>query len=228
MDTDPTPESEREESARVVTLLGRLRAEGSLVALVRGGMSMALRLDAANGVWWIEEPNSKWAPRRGQIVGMSFQLDGTVARCAAVFQDIEWVDGQRAWRLALPTHILYPKHRGAYRAVVLSEDVIPVEFHNAEGETFAGSLYDLSFTGLGAVVPVEAVPKPGMQDVTIGFERPLTLPVEVLNAWPEDEDPERVRIGGRFVGLRPGVQDRVDREVAALQRRWLRTRVRRA
>lgn len=223
---DPA-EPDREESARVVTLLGQLRAEGSLVALVRGGMSMALRLDAAHGVWWIEEPASKWMPVRGQIVGMSFQLDGTVARCAAVFQDVDVIDGQRAWRLALPSHILYPKHRGAYRAVVLSETLIPVEFRGAQGAC-AGSLYDLSYTGLGAVVPADAVPQRGLQDVMIGFERPLVLPVEVLNTWPEDGDPERVRVGGRFVGLRPGVQDRVDREVAALQRRWLRTRVRRA
>lgn len=207
-------------------LLGQLRLEASPIALNGRGVSTVLRLEPDGGQWWIEPPPAGSAPAPGQHIGMSFRVDGVVARCAAVFVGEAVVDGHAAWQLRYPQRIDYPQLRQAYRAVVVPPRSVAVQLRDADG-SHSGDLLDLSSLGFGAALLAEATLQDSALELSVLIEPPLQLKVQLLHRSPLVGDAGHCRIGGRFVDLSAVQQTQVDRAVAMLQGRWLRSRVRR-
>lgn len=210
----------------VARLLGQLRAEVSPIALNGRGVSTVLRLESGGSEWWIEPPSAGSAPAPGQRIGMSFRVDGVVARCAAVFVGEAVVDGRAAWRLRYPRRIDYPQQRQAYRAVVVPPRSVAVQLRDGDG-SHAGDLLDLSSLGFGAALSAAAKLQAPALELSVLIEPPLQLKVQLLHRLPLAGDAGRCRIGGRFVDLSAAQQAQVDHAVAMLQGRWLRSRARR-
>ncbi|HEU0198582.1 MAG TPA: PilZ domain-containing protein [Nevskiaceae bacterium] len=209
----------------IARLLARLFAERAVVQLAHGGTSLVVQRDAAARVLWLDRPLRVVAPAPGAWLGLSFRVDGVVARCACVFEGEEIVGGAPAWRLRYPRRIDYPQQRAAYRAIVVPRGSIRLRCHIGS-RVCDGILLDLSTTGFAAVLPADSAPASGSVDVELRLEPVLLVPARILHRVPLPTDAHKCRIGGCFVGLSGAQQACIDRAVAWLQGRWLRARVR--
>lgn len=224
-----------EDARRVEAMLGQLKLEAANIALnlgpqfVSGGVSMLLKLEPDSREMLLDSPagiDEGRQPPAGHLIGMSFRLDGALARCAAPFERLENYQGRLVMRLRYPRRIDYLQHRQAYRAVV--ETSVAVRLIAAQGDIVTGELLDLSSLGFGAVL--KALPQTREGDLLtmdLTLLEQMNLPVQLLHSRNKPDPRGPYRVGGRFVDISPAQQQSVDRAVADLQGQWLRAHVKR-
>ena len=156
------------------------------------------------------------------------RLDGVEIRFAAELAEAGSDNGIAFYRLPLPRELDYAQKRSAFRAQVGMGLDVPIQLSDDRGNRVEGRLSDLSVGGLGGVLPPDVRVDKGTV-LTCLMELPgvgrFTCPMEVRFAKVKP-DPERLRIGGRFVDLTMGQERALQRSVNFLQRELLRKQTR--
>lgn len=216
---------------RILVLLTRLRDRHTLI-LIRAGdgdrepaPSMVLDLRPERGELVVDTPSdaSSFAAEEGSETIVTARMGGVDIRFRGRLLRFEDGAGGPALVLEWPDQVNHLDRRAYYRVWIPSSDG-RLQARNAESTVFEGRLLDLSVGGFAAAVSPTRLPEPGeVLDCRLWLaEESLTVKAEVRWA-SEIESKRQVRIGVRFVDMKPRRRQRMRRLVARLERHAIRS-----
>lgn len=216
---------------RIFALLSRLRDHHCLVLLyVRTGkpepaLSMLLWLDAESGKLILDAPvdTSELNLEAGHEFEVTSSLQGIDVRFRCRFDAIVDHEGSSALRVEWPEQLSYLERRKEYR-VRISGGIADLAMSLEDAPDVEGELIDLSIGGFGAVVNDSPILETGeVLDCRLEFHEDSIAARAEIRRKTSSSARGRCHIGARFVRLDPRQKRMLERIVAGLERRAIRS-----
>jgi c-di-GMP-binding flagellar brake protein YcgR len=180
------------------------------------------------GVFYLDELNSATAHKAlldTRKLRVDCRLHGMELQFVAQLLSSDCDKGLALYEIALPKAMTRVQRRETFRLRLgLSPGLppVPVTIPSMDGETISGEAFDLSATGVGALLRTRNIPSRGqlLAGVTLALPRakPLKARIEVRFAR-QNSAQHLVRIGARFVDLERQQERQITQFLAEQQRR---------
>lgn len=216
---------------QIFGLLGRLREQRTLLHLrhpdqTRADLSILLDVSMDSDQLFFDAPRQPTVGeyRSGDSIIVQSNLDGVDTRFEVRVQRMK-IDheGYKTLVTSWPEHVVYRQRRNAFR-VSLAGKKIRLGLSPDEETMLSGQLVDISVGGFGALINRTAELQEGET-----VDCCLEIPDHVMSVEAEVRQLTRApqtryqRLSARFVNLDPALRRRLERIVAELERRAIRT-----
>jgi c-di-GMP-binding flagellar brake protein YcgR len=210
---DRRPGQERVTSAtKIRTILHQLKADHELLSITVPGCqepanTAILGINEQRAVFFLDELNAASAHQallRNRKLRVDCRLHGMELRFVAHLLNTDTDKGLALYEMAMPKSVTRLQRRDSFRLRLSPGLPVPLSIPSLEGEIVNGEVFDLSATGIGALLRTRSVPSRGqiLTGVSLALPRtkPLKTKLEVRYAR-QNAAHHMLRIGARFVGL---------------------------
>jgi c-di-GMP-binding flagellar brake protein YcgR len=225
------PGQERITSAtKIRAILHQLKADHELLCVSIPGCqdsanTAILGIKEQRGVFYLDELNSATAHEAlldGRMLRVTCRLHGMELQFVAQLLRTDTDKGLTLYEMALPKALTRAQRRETFRLRLSPGLSVPISIPSMDGETVSGEAFDLSATGVGALLRTRNIPSRGQvfAGVTLALPRakPLKAKLEVRFAR-QNAAQHMLRIGARFVSLERQQERQIAQFLAEQQRR---------
>jgi c-di-GMP-binding flagellar brake protein YcgR len=225
------PGQERITSAtRIRDILHQLKANHELLCVTVPGCrdpanTAILGIKEQRGVFYLDELNSASAHEallHSRKLRIDCRLHGMELQFVAQLLSTDIDKGLALYEIALPKSLTRLQRRESFRLRLSPSLAIPVSISSLDGESVSGEAFDLSATGIGALLRTRNIPSRGqiLTGVTLSLPRakPLKTKLEIRFAR-QNAAQHLLRIGARFVGLERQQERQIAQFLAEQQRK---------
>jgi c-di-GMP-binding flagellar brake protein YcgR len=214
---------------RILSLLQRIRDARTMIMVHFGKDSSSynsaiLEIDDDKETMTLDEINTREGHDRlveNKTFFANARLGGVNVRFKTTLQDVEQEDGTYKYQVAIPTIVHYEQRRAAFRVRVGAGIMIPVTICDEEKNCIDGELFDISNTGVGAMVPGDSdIQKDGKNyfcKVTMPEGDQISGELEI-RFLKEDGKLRQLLVGGEFINMNGPQRNALERSVMSLQR----------
>ncbi len=228
---DRRPGQERVTSAtKIRAILHQLKADHELLSVTVPGCrepanTAILGINEQRDVFFLDELNAASAHQallRNRKLRVDCRLHGMELRFVAHVVNTDTDGGLALYEMAIPRSITRLQRRESFRLRLSPGLSVPISVPSLDGESVSGEAFDLSATGIGALLRTRSVPSRGqvLTGVSLSLPRakPLKASLEIRYAR-QNAAHHMLRIGARFVGLDRQQERQIAQFLAEQQRK---------
>lgn len=225
------PGQERVTSAtKIRTIVHQLKADHELLSVTVPGCqepanTAILGIDEQRSVFFLDELNAGSAHQallRSRKLRVDCRLHGMELRFVAHLLNTDTDKGLALYEMAMPKSVTRLQRRESFRLRLSPGLPVPIAIPSLEGESVNGEVFDLSATGIGALLRTRSIPSRGqiLTGVSLALPRakPLKTKLEIRYAR-QNTAHHMLRIGARFVGLDRQQERQIAQFLAEQQRK---------
>jgi c-di-GMP-binding flagellar brake protein YcgR len=228
---DHRPGQERVTSAaKIRAILHQLKADHALLCVTVPGCQDAantvlLGIKEQRGVFYLDELNSDSAHQallRSRKLRIDCRLHGMEVRFVAQLLTTDTDKGLTLYEMALPKSFTRLQRRESFRLRLNPGLAVPISIPSLDGESVSGEAFDLSATGVGALLRTRSAPSRGQVLTGVSLSLPGTKPLKAeleIRFARQNAAQHMLRIGARFVALERQQERQIAQFLAEQQRK---------
>lgn len=177
------------------------------------------------GIFYLDELNSESAHRallHSRNVRFDCRLHGMELQFDAQLLSTDTDKGPAQYKMALPRYLTRLQRRESFRLRLNSGLAVPLSIPSLDGESVYGEAFDLSATGIGALLHTRYVPSRGQVLTGVGLSLPRAKPLKAkleIRFARQNSAQHMLRIGARFVDLDRQQERQIAQFLAEQQRK---------